>query len=328
MAAKKKSELDEEILSGKDDFTELPGVGPAMNEKLATRYSSFMELATQSPKNIAEMCEITEASAKRTIEAAQIKANIGDFILSSELKEKRAQMHRLTTSSTQLDSLFGGGGLPTGAITEFFGEFGCGKTQICFQLAVNATMPIEQGGLDGHVVVIDTENTFRPNRIDQIATAQGLDIDEVNKKIHVAHAFNSSHQMLLLSQKAKELAKQVPVKLVIVDSLTSHFRSEYIGRGCLADRQGLLNKHMREILNFCDVNNAAAVVTNQVLTNPAVMYGDPTKPVGGNIVGHNSTYRLYIRKSKDKRTVLMVDSPENPALQVIVSISEEGVRDG
>jgi DNA repair protein RadA len=327
MAKTKKAELEEEVESNRDDFKELPGVGEKMDAILGERYTSFMEIACQSPKSIAEMCEITEASAKKVIEASQIKANIGDFILSSELKEKRAQMRRLTTSSSQLDSLFGGGGLPTGAISEFFGEFGCGKTQICFQLAVNATMPIEKGGLDGHVIVIDTENTFRPNRIDQIALAQGMNPEEVNSKIHVAHAFNSSHQMTLLSVKAKELAKQVPVKLIIVDSLTSHFRSEYIGRGCLADRQGLLNKHMRDILNFTDVNGAVAVVTNQVLTSPT-MYGDPTKPVGGNIVGHNSTYRLYIRKSKNKRTILMIDSPENPTSEVIVSINEEGVRDG
>lgn len=161
------------------------------------------------------------------------------------------------------------------------------NTQICFQLAVNATMPVADGGLDGHVIVIDTENTFRPIRIEQIATAHGLDVDEVNSKIHVARAYNSAHQMLLLTDKADELAKQVPVRLLIVDSLVSLFRSEYIGRGNLADRQGLLNTHMHDILKFTDAHNAVAAVTNQVLTNPGQMFGDPTKPVGGNIIGHN-----------------------------------------
>jgi DNA repair protein RadA len=200
---------------------------------------------------------------------------------------------------------------------------------MCFQLAVNATMPEEKGGLDGHVIVIDTENTFRPKRIDQIAKAQGLDIDEVNEKIHVARAFNAAHQMLLLEEKAAELAKEVPVRLVIVDSLVAHFRAEYIGRGNLGERQGMLNKHMHDLLKFADVNNAVIAVTNQVITNPGQLFGDPTKPVGGNIVGHTSTYRCYIRKGKNgKRVVRMIDSPESPDEEVVISVGEEGIRDG
>jgi DNA repair protein RadA len=255
--------------------------------------------------------------------------DVGEFLTTTDLKEKRKKLQHLTTSSSQLDSLFGGKGLETGSITEFYGEFGSGKTQICLQLAVNATRPVEDGGLDGHVIVIDTENTYRPKRIDEIATAHGLDTEDVCSKIHVARAFNSAHQILLLQKKANELSKTVPIKLVIVDSLTAHFRSEFIGRGNLGERQGLLNKHMHDLLRFADINNAVIAVTNQVITNPGQMFGDPTKPVGGNIVGHTSTYRLYVRKGKQgKRVAKMIDSPENPDDEAIISIGQEGVRDG
>ena len=315
----------------KDVLTDIPGVGAATASALEKAgFKTFMSIAVMTPKGLAgEVDGITANGAEKYIEEAKILANVGSFYTTTELIEKRKKLQRLTTSSPLLDSLFGGGGLETTSITEFYGEFGSGKTQICFQLAVNATMPIKDGGLDGHVIVIDTENTFRPIRIEQIATAHGLDVDEVNSKIHVARAFNSAHQMLLLTDKADELAKQVPVKLLIVDSLVSLFRSEYIGRGNLADRQGLLNTHMHDILKFIDAHNAVAAVTNQVLTNPGQMFGDPTKPVGGNIIGHNSTYRVFLRKGKGgKRVARMVDSPETPDMEAILSIGEEGCRDG
>ena len=196
-----------------------------------------------------------------------------------------------------------------------------------FQLAVNATMPLEKGGLDGDVVIIDTENTFRPERIVQIAEAQGVDPMETLQKIHVARAFNSSHQMLLV-EKAAEMAVKTPVKLLIVDSLTAHFRSEYVGRGTLAERQGLLNKHMHDLLRFGDVSNAVITVTNQVAAKPDAFFGDPTRPVGGHIVGHASTFRVYLRKSKGgKRIARLIDSPNLPEAECVITVSEEGIRD-
>jgi DNA repair protein RadA len=228
------------------------------------------------------------------------------------------------------NEISGKGGIETTSIVEFFGEYGSGKTQICFQLAVNATMPEKDGGLDGDVMVIDTENTFRPRRIDDMAKAHGLDIKETSDRIHVAKAFNAAHQILLVEKKAPELAEKFPIRLVIVDSLVSHFRSEYIGRGNLADRQNLLNTHMHDLLRFAYLHNAAVAVTNQVLTNPALPpFMDPTRPVGGHIVGHASTYRVYLRKGKPgKTTAKMIDSPEDPVNDVGISISEEGIRDG
>jgi len=306
---------------------ELPGVGPATAEKLRDAgYIDLMSIAVESPKNLAETCEIGEAAAAKIIAAAKEAADVGGFEPGDVILERRQNMKKLTSQSKAMDELMGGG-FETQAIVEFYGEFGSGKTQICFQLAVNATMDHEKGGLEGEVVVIDTENTFRPERIAQMATALDLDPVEVLHKIHVARAFNSSHQMLLV-EKASEMARDVPVRLMIVDSLTAHFRAEYVGRGALAERQQLLNKHMHDLLRFGDVNNAVIAVTNQVSSKPDAFFGDPTRPIGGHIVGHAATYRIYLRKSKGgKRIARLVDSPNLPEAEAVISVSEIGIRD-
>jgi DNA repair protein RadA len=321
-----------------DDLTTIDGVGKMTAQRLEQEhYTTIMAIAIASPKDLSEKIEgLSLDGAIKIINSAKELAEVGDFITSAELKERRKNLRHLLTGSNQLDELFlrkeddiVTKGLETTTITEFFGEYGSGKTQICFQLAVNATMPESEGGLDGHVIYIDTENTFRPNRIDDIARAQGLDLKEINEKIHTTKAFNAAHQMLLIEQKAYELAKKVPVKLVIVDSLVAHFRSEYIGRGNLGERQQMLNKHMHELLRFADLNNAVIAVTNQVMANPAQLFGDPTKPVGGHIVGHTSTYRVYLKKGKaGKSTARMIDSPEHPINEAIIALTKEGIRDG
>jgi len=306
---------------------ELPGVGPATAEKLRDAgYVDLMAIAVESPKVLSEVAEIGESTAVKIIAAAKQAADVGGFETGDTILERRRNISKLTSCSKAFDELMGGG-LETQSITEFFGEFGSGKTQICFQLAVNATRPLEDGGLDGEVFIIDTENTFRPERIVQMATALDLDPEEVLKKIHVARAFNSHHQMLLV-EKAQELAANMKVRLLIVDSLTAHFRAEYVGRGALAERQQNLNKHMHDLLRFGDLNNAVIAVTNQVSAKPDAFFGDPTRPIGGHIVGHAATYRLYLRKSKGgKRIARLIDSPNLPEAEAVISVGEDGIRD-
>lgn len=306
---------------------ELPGVGPATAEKLRDAgYVDLMAIAVESPKVLSEVAEIGENTAVKIIAAAKQAADVGGFETGDVILERRKNIHRLTSGSKAFDELMGGG-LETQAITEFYGEFGSGKTQVCFQLAVNATRPLEDGGLDGEVFIIDTENTFRPERIVQMSLALDLDPEEVLKKIHVARAFNSHHQMLLVD-KAQELAGDMKVRLLIVDSLTAHFRAEYVGRGALAERQQNLNKHMHDLLRFGDLNNAVVAVTNQVSAKPDAFFGDPTRPIGGHIVGHAATYRLYLRKSKGgKRIARLVDSPNLPEAEAVISVGEDGIRD-
>jgi DNA repair protein RadA len=314
------------------DLEDLPGVGPAIAEKLREAgFDSIEMIAVSSPSELSAVADIGEATALKIITAARKLANIGGFETGDVIFQRRQEIGKITTGSKALDSLLGGG-IETQAITEFFGEFGSGKTQICHQLAVNVQLPREEGGLEGSVIVIDTEKTFRPERIMQMASAKGLDGKEVLKNIYVAHAYNSNHQMLLVDN-AKELAQKLakegrPVRLLIVDSLTSHFRAEYVGRGALADRQQKLNRHLHDLMRFGEIFNAAIVVTNQVMAKPDTFYGDPTKPIGGHIVAHTATYRVYLRKSKGElRVARLIDSPHLPEGEVVFKITERGIED-
>jgi DNA repair protein RadA len=306
---------------------DIPGVGPAISEKLQEAgYSDLMSIAVASPADLADKCEIGEKKAMDIIEGAKLCADIGGFETGDDILERRKQIKKLTTGSKALDELIGGG-VESQSIMEFFGEFGSSKTQLCFQLAVNATLPEDKGGLDSDVIIIDSENTFRPERIIQMATYLGVDPDAVLKRIHVARAFNSQHQVLLV-EKAMDLASETKVKLMIVDSLTSHFRAEYVGRGALAERQQVLNRHMHDLLNFATLNNAAIVVTNQVSSKPDAFFGDPTRPIGGNIVGHTATFRIYLRKGKaGKRIARLIDSPNLPEGEAVFMITEDGIKD-
>ncbi len=306
---------------------ELPGVGPAISEKLReSGYKDIMAIAVASPKTLADECDIGEKKAQDIIEGAKMYADVGGFESGEDIMERRKLIKKLTTGSKAFDELMGGG-LESQSIAEFYGEFGSCKTQVCFQLAVNATLPEEMGGLDSEVIMIDTENTFRPERIVQMSEHLGVDPVETLKKIHVARAFNSHHQILLV-EKAGELAKEKKVKLLIVDSLTSHFRAEYVGRGTLAERQQVLNRHMHDLLEFATLNNALIAVTNQVSSKPDAFFGDPTRPIGGHIVGHTATFRVYLRKGKaGKRIARLVDSPNLPEGEAVFTITEDGIID-
>jgi DNA repair protein RadA len=240
-----------------------------------------------------------------------------------------------------------------------YGEFGAGKSQVTHELAVTAQLPAEYGGLEGSVIFIDSEDTFRPERIHQMV--EGLDdetleammefhdvaeegegdatdedlledlVASVLDKIHVAKAFNSNHQ-ILLAEKAQEIAAEheddeYPVRLLCVDSLTAHFRAEYVGRGELANRQQKLNKHLHDLDRVGNLYNTAVIVTNQVQSNPDAFFGDPTKPIGGNILGHKSTFRLYLKKSKqDKRIVKLVDAPNLPDGEAVMRVKGVGLK--
>ena len=313
--------------SDDDMIDKLPGVGPATAEKLKDAgYVDIMSIAVASPSELAEAAEIGEAVASKIIISARKQSDIGGFETGNALLEKRSRVGHLSTGSKILDELMGGG-FETQSIIELFGEFGSGKTQIAHQLCVIVQLPKEKGGMEGHAFYIDTENTFRPERIIQMAEAYDLDSDEVLGKIHVARAYNSNHQMLLV-EKVKELSKDVPAKLLVVDSLTAHFRAEYIGRGALADRQQKLNRHMHDLLRWSDLNNGVVCVTNQVAAKPDAFFGDPTRPIGGHIVGHTATFRIYLRKSKGpKRIARLIDSPHLPEGEAVFSVIDKGIRD-
>nr|5JEC_A Chain A, DNA repair and recombination protein RadA [Pyrococcus furiosus DSM 3638]5JEC_B Chain B, DNA repair and recombination protein RadA [Pyrococcus furiosus DSM 3638]6XTW_A Chain A, DNA repair and recombination protein RadA [Pyrococcus furiosus DSM 3638]6XTW_B Chain B, DNA repair and recombination protein RadA [Pyrococcus furiosus DSM 3638] len=230
-----------------------------------------------------------------------------------------ATIGRISTGSKSLDKLLGGG-IETQAITEVFGEFGSGKTQLAHTLAVMVQLPPEEGGLNGKAMYIDTEGTFRPERLLEIAQNRGLSGSDVLDNVAYARAFNSNHQMLLVQQASDMMVELLntdrPYKLLIVDSLTSHFRSEYIGRGALAERQQKLAKHLADLHRLANLYDIAVFVTNQVQAN------------GGHILAHSATLRVYLRKGKGgKRIARLIDAPHLPEGEAVFSITEKGIED-
>ncbi len=308
------------------NLEDLPGVGPKVAEKLLQAgYDNMMAIAAASASELAAAAEIGEGTAQKIILAARDKLDMG-FKTAEEIYEYRLQIGKISTGSKNLDALLGGG-VETQAITEAHGAFGSGKTQLAHQLAVNVQLPKDEGGLEGKVVWIDTEGTFRPERIKQIAEARGMDGEQALKNIFVARAYNSDHQVLLV-QKAADVIKKEGVKLLIVDSITALFRSDYSGRGELAPRQQKLNRHLHDLQKTADVYNLAVYITNQVLSDPGMMFGDPTRAAGGNILAHASTFRLYLRKGKaGKRVARLIDSPNLPEGEAVFKLTEKGIED-
>jgi len=305
---------------------DLPGIGPAISQKLRELgFHTVESLATATAKELAP-AGIGEKKALEVISEARSSMALS-FIRADELLKTRQTVLRLTTGSKTLDELMGGG-LETQTITEFYGEYGSGKSQLCHQLCVNVQLPPERGGLGGGALYIDTENTFRTERIVQMSHHLGLDPEEVAKNIIFAEAYTSDHQMFLVDN-ADKVVKENNIRLIIVDSLTSHFRSEYLGREMLAERQQKLNKHLHKLIRLARAFNAVAVVTNQVMAKPDVFFGDSVHPVGGHIVAHTSHTRIYLRKSArgPVRIARLVSSPYLPEGERVFKITENGIED-
>jgi len=315
-------ESDEKYRSIED----LPNVGPSTAEKL--RELGFHTVESLAMATVRELVQagIGEKRAFEIINAARASSSLS-FIRADELVAKRQNILRLTTGSRKLDALLGGG-IETQSITEFYGEYGSGKSQIAHQLCVNVQLSVEKGGLEGGALYIDTENTFRTERISQMAEHMGLDPQETLKHIILAEAYTSDHQMFLL-ENADKVIKENNIKLIIIDSLTAHFRSEYIGRESLAERQQKLNQHMHKLIRLARAFNAVAFVTNQVMSSPDVFFGESVRPIGGHIVAHTSHTRIYLRKAGrgPVRIARLVSSPYLPEGECVFRITENGIED-
>jgi DNA repair protein RadA len=305
---------------------DLPSIGPATAQNLRELgFHTIESLATATIREL-EPAGISEKKALKIIRLARSSISLS-FIRADELLKMRQNIVRLTTGSRELDELLGGG-LETQTITELYGEYGSGKSQVCHQLCVNVQLPPDRGGLGGGALYIDTENTFRTERIVQMAEHLGLDLEGVVKNIIFAEAYTSDHQTFLV-ENADKVVKENNIRLIIVDSLTSHFRSEYLGREMLAERQQKLNKHMHKLIRLARAFNAVAVVTNQVMAKPDVFFGDTVHPVGGHIVAHTSHTRVFLRKSArgPVRVARLVSSPYLPEGERVFKITEHGIED-
>jgi DNA repair protein RadA len=303
---------------------DLPGIGPTTVSKLREiGFKTVEAIATATTRELV-IAGIGEAVAEKVIDAARKSTAIA-FVRGDELVELRKDIRKLTTGCPSLDYLLKGG-METQSLTEFYGEFGTGKSQICHQLCITVQLREEQGGLEGTALYIDTENTFRIERILQIAPRFGLDPEEALKNIVFAEAYTSNHQIVLL-ENADEVIKENNIRLIIVDSVTSHFRSEYLGRERLAPRQQQLNRHLHKLLRLSRAFNASAVVTNQVMSQPDAFFTKGVRPVGGHIMGHMSHSRIFLRKGRNNlRIAKLTASPSLPEGEVPLRITERGIE--
>jgi DNA repair protein RadA len=311
---------------------DLPNIKPISISRLKRLgIESVLELATAIPQEIAnESGENLETATGLVIEARNALSNIGvlskEFCSASEIMNRRKQIMRCSTGSKTLDGLLGGG-IETQALTEVAGEFGSGKSQLCHTLSVVGNMPKEKGGYGGNVIFIDTENTFRPERVHEIAEAYGVDPEKILSQIFVCKIYNSSHLELIVKELARYL-EELRARLVIIDSMISLHRAEFSGRETLWDRQQRLNSMLHRLSRFAEVYNIAFILTNQVSANPDGMFsGDPNKVTGGNIMAHATTYRIFFRKAGHNRIAVMQDSPCHEYGSVKFTISEKGIVD-
>jgi len=306
---------------------DLPGVGAATLKKLEDAGYMTLQAISMTPQNtIMEDTGLGDKTTASIIKAARETLHL-TYVTADQVWERRKHLPRITTGSQKLDELIGGG-IEVGGITELFGEYRTGKTQLCHQLCVNVQLPRSEGGLEGKALYIDTEGTFRPERLIQMAEAKGMDVKSVLKNVFVIRAHTSEHQVLLVKNAIDTIAEK-GINLIIVDSLISHFRSEYISRGTLATRQQLLNQHIHDLSRLGNIYpELAIVVTNQVQAKPDAFFGDPNRPTGGHIMAHATTIRLYLRKGKAEQRIMIVkDSPNLPEGEAVFTITEDGIGD-
>lgn len=309
-----------------DDLEGIKGVGSTIAAKLRSAGFTTIEALSVTPlREIISKTGLGKETALKISEESRRLMNFG-FIRGTEIWERRKKMLRCTTGSRNLNEMFGGG-IETQAMTELIGDYGVGKTQICLTLTATAQLSPEQGGLDGNIIYIDTEGTFSPERVYQIASERELDPKEILDKIILARAYNSDHQCLLIDHLFKKCPEE-NVKLVVVDSMISHFRGEYVGRENLSERQQLLNLYLHKLIRVSEAFNVAVVITNQVQANPAQFWGNPDRPTGGHVMAHACTHRVFLRRSKsDTRMAKVIDSPYLPENSAYFRITEKGIED-
>lgn len=308
----------------------LNDIGPATKTSLKEAgFRSIKDLVIRGPTDIAEATGI--AIEKCTLlcnRAREILEEIGvldkPFTTANEIYEKRKSEYRISTGSKNLDELLDGG-IETRAITELYGEYGTGKTQVCHTLCVTVQQSKAEDNIS-KALYIDTENTFRPERIASIASARKIDPSVALENVIVAKAYNSSHQEVII-QESPNVINLHNIKIMIVDSMVSHYRAEYLGRSVLSERQQRINRLLHILLRIAETCKIAVVITNQIQSSPDAIFGDPNKATGGNVMAHTSTYRLYLKKAGKNRIARMVDSPYHSEREILFALNEQGIGD-
>ena len=322
---------EDDHLPGSFDLDSIEEIGPATKSRLEeSGFKSIKDLIVRGPADIAEATGMDIEKSNYLCNKARIKLEeMGiidkSFVTATKLYEKRKQEERISTGSKNLDDLFVGG-IETGSLTEIYGEYGTGKTQLCHTLSILVQQSKSKGGLNGKAIYVDSENTFRPERIVSIASARDLDPYKSLENIIVAKAYNSAHQELILEETGPIIDSN-NVKLLIVDSAVAHYRAEFLGRATLSERQQKLNKFMHILVRIAETYSVAVLATNQIQSSPDAIFGDAYRPTGGHVVAHTSTYRVFLKRSGKNRIARMVDSPYHPEREVLFTLSELGVAD-
>jgi len=318
-----------EDAAGRLALSNIEEIGPATEKRLnEAGFRSIRDLLVRGPVDVAEVTGMEmDKSAEICNKARMMLEELGiidrSFVTATSLFSKRRD--RISSGSNSFDDLLGGG-LETKAVTEVYGEFGTGKTQLCHTLCVMVQQDTLVGGLDAKALYIDTENTFRPERIVSISDTRGIDPRKSLENIIVAKAYNSAHQELII-QEAGSVIEDNHVKLILVDSAVAHYRAEFLGRATLSERQQRLNKFMHILVRIAETYDLAVLVTNQIQASPDAYFGDAARPTGGNVVAHTSTYRIYLKRSGKNRIARMVDSPYHAEREIVFTLSERGISD-
>ena len=314
------------------DLDTIDEIGPATKDRLEQAgFKSIKDLVVRGPIDVSENTGMEMEKSIYLCNKARIRLeDLGiidkSFISATKLYDKRKKEERISTGSENLDDLFEGG-IESKAVTEIYGEYGTGKTQICHTLCVLVQQQRRfKGRSDNRALYIDTENTFRPERIVSIALARKLDPDRILENIIVAKAYNSAHQELIIEETGPIIDSN-NVKLLVVDSAVAHYRSEFLGRATLSERQQRLNKFMHILVRIAEMYSVAVVATNQIQSSPDAVFGDAFRPTGGHVVAHTSTYRVFLKRAGKNRIARMVDSPYHPEREVLFTLNEQGVAD-
>lgn len=324
-------ELDEEMefkVNGIDRLAELQVNQADLNKFKSAGYCTVTSVLMATKKELLKIKGITEAKIDKVQEAAVKLENKG-YSNGLDMLQKRKNIRKISTGSEKLDALLGGG-VESMSITEAFGEFRTGKTQLCHTLAVTAQLPREEGGGGGKVIFIDAEGTFRPEKIVKIAERFDIDPEDALKNIVYARAYTTEYQANLITLAAAKMMEE-EYALVIVDSIMALFRVDYSGRGELSDRQRMLGKTLSKLMKLAEQFNVAVLLTNHVMSDPGATMtftADPKKPIGGHVLAHASTTRLYLRKGKgDCRVCKIYDAPNLPESDAVFRLSDAGITD-
>ncbi|MCK5158627.1 MAG: DNA repair and recombination protein RadA [Candidatus Heimdallarchaeota archaeon] len=306
---------------------ELQSVTKELLDKLESKgFSTIESISWLNPEELSEKIGIDLEIAQTIITEAI--SNIDQKPISAaDLLLKEEKRLKISTGSTELDKLLGGG-IFTGEITEVSGEFASGKTQLCFQLCISVQLPLEQGGLEGGVYYIDTEGTFSSTRIVQMAQSNGLDLKKLLSNIAVTRTYNSDHLTFLISN-VEQIIKERNIKLFIIDSIASHFRAEYVGDDRLVSRQQAIMRLAETMKQLLEKFEIAIVVTNQVIaTMDDSLFDKSPHPALGFAWAHRPHQRILLRKGRDQaRIARMYDSSRLPDRECVFFVTEKGISD-